>query len=214
MFKLLPMVPPSAAPIVMPGTLRMARCNEVEPCDSISALLMTTTDCGTSIRSEAPRRLIETLLVWKSSLGREPVTVTGCMVAGAALGSAGLFSVGGGVGSGAWEFWSGGCCAIAPGAKSNPTKAVFTGTRRAISTPPRQLRPDGRQLRIIIMISWTEVRLICRWISRILAGQFPLLMYGYEGRALRPDLTAPEESPGDSAAGATGDSSGSCASRS
>jgi hypothetical protein len=54
-----------------------------------------------------------------------------------------LFSVGGGVGSGAWAFWSGGCWAITPGAKSKPTKAVFTGTRRAISTPPQQLRPDG-----------------------------------------------------------------------
>src|SRR5216683_153228 len=143
MLKLLPIVAPSAAPIVMPGTLRMALCKEVAPCDSISALLMTTTDCGTSMRSPAPRRLIEVLVVWKSSLGREPVTVTVCIVAGAALGSAGLFSVGGGVGSGAWAFWSGGCWAIAPGAKSKPTKAVFTGTRRAISTPPQQLRPDG-----------------------------------------------------------------------
>src|SRR5882757_7017444 len=138
MLKLLPMVPPSAAPIVIPGTLRMALCNEVAPCDSISALLMTTIDCGTSIRSAAPRRLIEVLVVWKSSLGLEPVTVTGCIVAGAAVGSAGLFSLGGGVGFGAWAFWSGDCWAIAPGAKSKPTRAVFTGTQRAISTPPKQ----------------------------------------------------------------------------
>ena len=138
MLKLLPIVPPSAAPIVMPGTLRMALCSEVAPCDSISALLMTITDCGTSIRSAAPRRLIEVLVTWKSSLGREPVTVTGCIVAGAALGSAGLFSLGDGVGSGGWAFWSGACWAIAPGAKSKPTKAVFTGTRRAISHSPKQ----------------------------------------------------------------------------
>src|ERR1700738_778842 len=113
MLKLLPIVPPSAAPIVMPGTLRMALCNEVAPCDSMSALLMTTTDWGTSIRSAAPRRLIEVFVVWKSSLGREPVTVTGCIVAGAAVGSTGLFSVGGGVGSGGCAFWSGDCWAMA-----------------------------------------------------------------------------------------------------
>src|SRR5260370_12821675 len=142
MLKLLPIVPPSAAPIVMPGTLRMALGSEVAPCDSISALLMTTTDCGTSMRAAAPRRLIDVLVVWKSSLGRLPVTVTGCMVAGAALGSAGLFSVGGGVGSGGWVFWSGDCWATAPGAKSKPTRAVFTGTRRAISTPPHNRRPE------------------------------------------------------------------------
>src|SRR5712675_421164 len=53
MLKLLPIVPPSAAPIVTPGTLRIALCNEVAPCESMSALLMTTTDCGTSIRSAA-----------------------------------------------------------------------------------------------------------------------------------------------------------------
>src|SRR5258708_9660406 len=114
MLKLLPIVAPSAAPIVMPGTLRMALCKEVAPCDSMSALLMTTTDWGTSIRSAAPRRLIEVLVVWKSSLGREPVTVTGCIVAGAAVGTAGLFSVGGAVGSGAWSFCAAGCRALAP----------------------------------------------------------------------------------------------------
>src|SRR4030088_1498992 len=141
MLKLLPIVPPSAAPIVTPGTLRIALCNEVAPCESMSALLMTTTDCGTSIRSAAPIRLIEGLVVWKSWRGGEPVTVTGCIVAGAALGSAGLFSVGGGVGSGAWAFWSGGCWAIPPGAKSKPTKAVFTGTRRPMPPPPHHLPP-------------------------------------------------------------------------
>src|SRR6266851_9547634 len=98
MLKLLPIWPPSAAPMVTPGTLRIALLSEVAPCDCISALLMTTTDCGTSIRSAAPSRLIDVLVVWKSSLGLEPVTVTGCIVAGAAVGSAGLFSVGGGVG--------------------------------------------------------------------------------------------------------------------
>ena len=85
---------------------------------------MMTTDCGTSIRLAAPMRLIDPRLVRKSSLGREPVTVTGCMVAGAPVGSAGLFSVGGGagVGSGAW---AGGCWAIAaPGAISMPATAA------------------------------------------------------------------------------------------
>ena len=87
---LLPMVPPSAAPIVTPGTLRSAFSIDVAPCDCISALLMTTTVCGTSISSAAPRRLSEPRVTWKSSLGRPPVTVTGCIVAGAAVGSAGL----------------------------------------------------------------------------------------------------------------------------
>src|SRR5207248_972481 len=141
--KLLPIWPPSAAPMVTPGTLRMALLSEVAPCDCISALLMTTTDCGTSIRSGAPSRLIEVLVTWKSSLGREPVTVTGCMVAAAALGSAGLFSPGGVAGRGG-ALWSGGCCATTAGATSRPTKAVFTGTRRDISTSPNDRRPASR----------------------------------------------------------------------
>ena len=135
---LVPMVPPSAEPMVTPGTLRSAFSIVVAPCDCISARLITTTVCGTSISSAAPMRLIEPRVTWKSSLGRLPVTVTVCIVAGAAVGSAGLFSVGGGVGSGAWAFWSGGCWAIAPGAKSKPTKAVFAGTLRTIFNSPKQ----------------------------------------------------------------------------
>src|SRR5258705_12896972 len=129
--------------MVMSVTLRMALLSEVAPCDCISALLMTTTDCGTSIRSAAPSRLIEVLVTWKSSLGREPVTVTGCIVAGAALGSAGLFSVGGVAGSGGGAVWAGACCAAAAGAISRPTKAVLTGIRRDISTPRGDRRPDA-----------------------------------------------------------------------
>jgi hypothetical protein len=49
-------------------------------------------------------RKIDPRLVWKSSLGREPVTVTGCMVAGAVVGPAGFWSGGGGVGAGPWAF--------------------------------------------------------------------------------------------------------------
>ena len=45
-------------------------------------------------------RKIDPRVVWKSSLGREPVTVTGCMVAGAVVGPAGFWSGGGGVGAG------------------------------------------------------------------------------------------------------------------
>src|SRR6187401_3376452 len=81
---LLPIVPPSAAPIVRPGVLRMALWNEVAPCDCISALSMITIDWGMSRTSVAPRRLIETGGGAKSSLGREPVTVTGVMVAAGA----------------------------------------------------------------------------------------------------------------------------------
>ncbi len=141
---LLPIVPPSAEPMVTPGTLRSASVNCVAPCDCMRALSMTTTVCGTSIRFPAPSRLIDPLVTRKSSLGRDPVTVTGCIVAGAALGSAGLFSVGGGVGSGACAVWSGVSWAIAAGATRRPTKAVFTGIRRVISTPPNQFAACSR----------------------------------------------------------------------
>src|SRR6266849_3188060 len=75
------------------------------------------------------------------------------MVAGAALGSAGLFSPGGVAGSGG-TLWSGACCATAEGVISRPTKAVFTGIRRDISTPlaMRRCRPV-RRMRVIIINS-------------------------------------------------------------
>ena len=107
---LVPMVPPSAAPTVTPGTLRTAASSVVAACEFIRALLMTTTVCGTSISLSAPSWNSDGLVVWKSSLGREPVTVTGCMVAGAAaLGSAGWVPGGGGVWSGACALPAGGC---------------------------------------------------------------------------------------------------------
>ena len=124
MLMLLPMLPPSAAPIVTPGTLRTAELSDVTPWDCISALLMTTTDCGTSIRLGAARRLMVVVVTRKSSLGREPVTVTGCIVAGASDGAAGVFSVAGGgaLGSGAWA----GCCwaTATPGVRSIPATAA------------------------------------------------------------------------------------------
>jgi hypothetical protein len=101
---LLPIVPPSAEPMVTPGTLRTAWSSVVAACEFISARLMTITVCGTSIRFSAPMRKIDPRVVWKSSLGREPVTVTGCMVAGAAVGAAGFWSGGGGVGAGPCAF--------------------------------------------------------------------------------------------------------------
>src|SRR4029079_18163571 len=85
---LLPIVPPSAAPIVRPGVLRMALWNEVAPCDCISALSMMTIDCGMS-RISPPNRLIDAGGGRKSSLGREPVTVTGVMVVAGAVGAVG-----------------------------------------------------------------------------------------------------------------------------
>jgi hypothetical protein len=168
MLKLLPIVPPSAAPMVTPGTLRIALCSEVAPCDCISALLMTITDCGTSIRLSAPSRLIEVRLTWKSSLGRAPVTVTVCMVTGAALGSAGLFSVGGVAGSrGDGAVWSVGCWATAAGATRKPTKAVFTGPVRAICTPqtPAGRVTPAQRMQVIIM-SFRKVRIIRKLISQ------------------------------------------------
>ena len=98
---------------------------------------MTITDCGTSIRVSAPMRKIDPRVVWKSSLGREPVTVTGCMVAGAVVGAAGVWSGGGGVGAGPWAFWSGGCCATAPEANSRPAMAVVAERVRVTSTSPQ-----------------------------------------------------------------------------
>src|SRR5215813_1724552 len=177
MLKLLPIVPPSAAPMVTPGTLRMALCSEVAPCDCISALLITMTDCGTSIRSGAPMRLIDVRLTWKSSLGRAPVTVTGCMVTGAALGSAGLFSVGGVAGSLGGAGWSGGCCATAAGATRKPIKAVFTGLVRVIRTPPRHppARFHGRRMRVIIMNS-RESENYLQINSAMRPSQSPLLL--------------------------------------
>ncbi len=124
---LVPIVPPSAEPMVTPGTLRSAFSIVVAPCDCISARLMTTTVCGTSISSVAPRRLSDPRVTWKSSLGRPPVTVTGCIVTGDAVGSPGLACPGGGVGAGPWAFWSGACWATAAaGAMRIPKTAVWT----------------------------------------------------------------------------------------
>src|SRR5476651_1423278 len=77
---LLPIWPPSAAPTVTPGTREMAEVSDVEPCDCISALVMTVTDCGVSRRS--PTRSSAEAGLAKSSLGRVPVTVTGTMGTG------------------------------------------------------------------------------------------------------------------------------------
>src|SRR5579883_326966 len=134
---LLPIWLPSAAPMVMPGMLRTAEVSEVAPCDCISALFTITTDCGTSCTSP-PTRLRLGAGGAKSSLGREPVTVIGVMVAvGVVLESAGLVGFG----------WSGGggddgcgvvCWAIATGAPTRrPTMAVLTGTRRDTVSPQR-----------------------------------------------------------------------------
>src|SRR4029453_5127782 len=132
-----PMVPPSAEAIVAPGRLRTAWSSVVAACEFISARLMTITVCGTSIRFSAPMRKIDPRVVWKSSLGREPVTVTGCMVAGAVVGPEGFWSGGGGVGAGPWAFWSGACCAIAPEANSRPAMAVVAERVRVTSTSPQ-----------------------------------------------------------------------------
>src|SRR5437879_5884915 len=135
---LLPIWPPSAAPMVTPGTLRTALVSEVAPWLCISALLMTITDCGTSIRSGPTRCSDGATGGAKSSLGRVPVTVTGCIVAGAPLGCAGVLSFGGcGLGSGLGGSAGGGgaCCAKAAGATRRPTNAVLTGRRRFTTVP-------------------------------------------------------------------------------
>ena len=56
---------------------------------------MTITDCGTSMMSLPTRCSDGATGGAKSSLGREPVTVTVCIVAGAPLGWAGVLPVGG-----------------------------------------------------------------------------------------------------------------------
>src|SRR5438105_3446345 len=91
---LLPIWPPSAAPMVTPGMLRTALVSDVAPWLCISALLMMMIDCGMSIGS-LPTRCSDGGGGAKSWLGREPVTVTGCIVAGAPLGLPGLLSAGG-----------------------------------------------------------------------------------------------------------------------
>src|SRR5882762_9175362 len=142
---LLPIWPPSAAPMVTPGMLRTALVSEVAPWLCINALLMTMTDCGTSIRSGPTRCSDGAAGGAKSSLGRDPVTVTVCMVAGAALGAAGLLSVGGcggGSGLGGVAGCCGACCAKAAGATRKPTNAVFTGRRRFTIAP--QSYPPAR----------------------------------------------------------------------
>src|SRR5689334_7169511 len=99
---LLPIVPPSAAPSVTPGTLRTALCSDVTPCDCINGLLMITIDCGMSCTS-SPSRLRLGAGGAKSPLGRAPVTLIGAMVAvGRAPGVAGcaVFGWSGGVGLG------------------------------------------------------------------------------------------------------------------
>src|SRR5581483_1842562 len=90
---LLPIWLPSAAPMVMPGRLRTAEVSEVAPWLCIRALLITTIDCGMSCGSP-PTRCSDDEGGVKSSLGREPVTVTGAMVAGAPLGWAGVLWAG------------------------------------------------------------------------------------------------------------------------
>ena len=80
---LLPIAPPSAEPMVTPGTLRTAWSSVVAPCDCISALFTTITVWGTSIRLSAPSLNSDPRVAWKSPLGRDPVTVTVCIVAGA-----------------------------------------------------------------------------------------------------------------------------------
>ena len=64
------------------------------------------------------------------------MTVTVCIVAGAADGAAGWFSVEGLAGAGA-GVWAGSCWAMADGATSNPTNAVLTGTRFAMTSPQK-----------------------------------------------------------------------------
>jgi len=145
MLKLLPIVPPSAAPIVTPGTFADRTLQRgSRPCESISALLMTTTDCGTSIRSAAPRRFDRDLV------GLE-------IVAGPRAGHGdGLHRRRRGVGGRLACFRSAAASDPGPG-HSGPVAAgplhqvrranqprLFSQEReRAISTPPQQLRPDG-----------------------------------------------------------------------
>src|SRR5262249_41883458 len=138
MLMLLPIVPPSAAPSVTPGTFLIALWNDVAPWLCISALSMTMTDCGTSMMLEPTRCSDGADGGRKSSLGRVPVTVTGCIVAGAPLGCAGVLSFGGcglGSGFGGSAGCGGACCAKAAGATRRPTSAVLTGRRRFTTVP-------------------------------------------------------------------------------
>src|SRR6185312_4126496 len=129
---LLPIVPPSAAPSVTPGTLRTALCSDVTPCDCISGRLMITIDCGRSC-TLSPSRLRLGAGGAKSPLGLAPVTLIGDMVAvGKGLGEAGWAEFGWSAGVGLGDGCGGvACWAIATGAPTNsPIIAVFTGTRR------------------------------------------------------------------------------------
>src|SRR5581483_2324090 len=105
------------------GRLRTAEVSEVAPWLCIRALLITTIDCGMSCGSP-PTRCSDDEGGVKSSLGREPVTVTGAMVAGAPLGWAGVL----------WAGWPAGCCACAAavGAMARPARTPLTGTRRLL----------------------------------------------------------------------------------
>src|ERR1700710_1417318 len=132
---LLPIVPPSAAPMVRPGTLRSALASEVEPCDCITAWLMIVTDCGTSFRS-AGSRVVWAALPPNEVLSLSPWTVTSRRVCGTcgpegagaeAAGAPGLVPVapaGLAVGAGA------ACWAIAPAIEARLRKATTVGFRR------------------------------------------------------------------------------------
>src|SRR5690349_4672994 len=74
---LLPIWPPSAAPIVMPGTLRSASENEFAACDCSTALGMTVTACGISRSAVGTFAPTLDLSGWKSvALSVCPVTLT------------------------------------------------------------------------------------------------------------------------------------------
>ena len=151
---LLPIVPPSAEPMVTPGTLRTAWSSVVAPCD----LHQRPVDddhrlrhVHQVLRPHADRST--RALVWKSSLGREPVTVTGCMVAGA--GSARRDS-GPAVGASGRDPGRSDRSAAGPWhqrRRAMPTIAVVAGTRtRHVTSPLKRSPARMRRMRVIIMI--------------------------------------------------------------
>src|SRR5580658_8063149 len=73
---LLPIWPPSAPPIVIPGALRNAFSKDVTPCDSSRALLMTVTVWGISRSAVGTFAPTLEMSAWKSCLSDCPVTVT------------------------------------------------------------------------------------------------------------------------------------------
>ncbi len=79
---LLPIWPPSAAPIVMPGTLRNASEKDVAACDCMTALGTTTTACGMSRNAAGTFAPTLDISGWKSPLESAwPVTRTAGNVA-------------------------------------------------------------------------------------------------------------------------------------